>query len=324
MFKVSVVIPVYGVEKYIEKCARSLFEQTLDSIEFIFIDDCTPDNSIEILALIIDEYTNRIKDKNWKVRIERLPTNSGLPAVRRQGIQLATGEYIIHCDSDDYVDSKMYETMYTKADEQNADIVICDYYAEDGSKEIYRKSVSEKVLSIEDYKVGVITRDVHCSTFTKLIKKELYNKEILYPQDNYGEDSALVTQLIYYATKIVYLPQAFYHYRYNPTSISKKKGIDAQIKAFSQTCNNASLIEKFYKTRKKNERIDKAIMYLKCMERDRILKLTSQTKYYKMWINAFPEINLKLLFNPIVPYKIKMRHIVGLLRLYPIFDKWFH
>ena len=87
MPKVSVCIPVYGVENYIERCARSLFEQTLDDIEFIFVDDCSPDRSIEILKHVIDEYRHSFEKRNYTVRIEQMPTNSGLAAVRRHGIQ---------------------------------------------------------------------------------------------------------------------------------------------------------------------------------------------------------------------------------------------
>ena len=97
MPKVSVVIPVYGVEKYIERCARTLFEQTIDDIEYIFVNDCTKDRSIEILEQVIKDYPQR----KGQIRIENMLTNSGQAAVRRCGIELATGEYIIHCDSDD-------------------------------------------------------------------------------------------------------------------------------------------------------------------------------------------------------------------------------
>ena len=83
MPKVSVLVPVYGVEKFIERCARSLFEQTLNDMEFIFVDDCTPDRSIEILKSVIEEYRLRFAEKKYEVRIERLPTNSGLAAVRK-------------------------------------------------------------------------------------------------------------------------------------------------------------------------------------------------------------------------------------------------
>ena len=103
MPKVSIIVPVYGAEKYIERCARSLFEQTLDDIEFIFVDDCTPDRSIDILKVVIEKFRLRFGEKKYVVRIERMPMNSGQGAVRRHGIQLATGDYITFCDSDDFM-----------------------------------------------------------------------------------------------------------------------------------------------------------------------------------------------------------------------------
>ena len=125
MPKLSVIVPIYGVEKYIERCARSLFEQTLEDIEYIFIDDCTLDKSIGILKRLIEEYRTSLKEKNYSVTIEKMPKNTGLPGVRKYGIQLATGEYVIHCDSDDWVDFDMYRLMYEKAKADDADVVSC-------------------------------------------------------------------------------------------------------------------------------------------------------------------------------------------------------
>ena len=104
-YKVSVIIPVYGVEKYIERCAISLFEQTLDSIEYIFINDCTPDKSIDILKGIIAKYPKRAPH----VRILNMLRNSGQAAVRITGLKNTKGNYIAHCDSDDWVDKNFYE-----------------------------------------------------------------------------------------------------------------------------------------------------------------------------------------------------------------------
>ena len=136
MPKVSVIIPIYGVEKYIERCARSLFEQTLDDIEFIFIDDCSPDKSVEILKTILDEYKQIINTRKWAISIEKMPINSGLPAVRKYGVKMANGEYIVHCDSDDWIDSRMLNKMYQKGKEYNADIVVCDYFKSDGNNKL--------------------------------------------------------------------------------------------------------------------------------------------------------------------------------------------
>ena len=94
MPKVSVIIPVYGVEKYIERCARSLFEQTLNDIEFIFVNDYTPDNSIDILKNTLSKYPNR----KYQVRIINQPRNMGAAQARKNGILAATGEFVIQCD----------------------------------------------------------------------------------------------------------------------------------------------------------------------------------------------------------------------------------
>ena len=114
MPKVSVIIPIYGVEKYIRRCAESLFSQTLDDIEFIFIDDCSPDKSMEILYSVMDVFRSKITEKHWSIRIERMPQNCGQAYVRRYGMSLCSGDFVIHCDSDDWVDINMYKKLYEK------------------------------------------------------------------------------------------------------------------------------------------------------------------------------------------------------------------
>ena len=124
--KVSIIIAVYNCEKYIEKCVRSLFEQTLDGIEYIFVNDATPDKSIEILKSTIEDYPAR----KYQIKIINLEVNGGVSNARRVGIKKATGEYIIHTDSDDWVEKEMYERLYLIAKETDADIVGCNFIHE--------------------------------------------------------------------------------------------------------------------------------------------------------------------------------------------------
>ena len=105
--KLSIIVPMYNTEKYIERCARSLFEQTLTGIEFIFVNDCSPDRSLLILKRIIDEYV----DRSLVIRIIEHEKNMGLAVARTTGLNQAKGEYIIHCDSDDWIETDMYEVM---------------------------------------------------------------------------------------------------------------------------------------------------------------------------------------------------------------------
>ena len=96
MPKVSVIIPVYGVEKYIERCTVSLFEQTLDDMEFIFVDDCTPDRSMEILGCVIEKYRLRFAEKNYIVRTERMPPDPRVAGGWGGGYKFGCGGFLIN------------------------------------------------------------------------------------------------------------------------------------------------------------------------------------------------------------------------------------
>lgn len=245
MPKVSVIIPVYGVEKYIERCARSLFEQTLDDIEYIFVDDCSLDKSIAILENIIKEYLPRLKKEHKNVRIERLSKNCGLPNVRRYGINLATGDYIAHCDSDDWVDVHMYEEMYNKAIEEDADVVVCDFCSTDCENEQYSKGLISKER--ENVIVDVLLWRIAGCLWNKLVRRKEYtDHDLIYPTHNMGEDAALIVQILWNAKRISYLPEPFYYYYMNQTSITKYVSDDNKIRQrFLQATANVEIIEQF-------------------------------------------------------------------------------
>lgn len=245
MPKVSVIIPVYGVEKYIERCARSLFEQTLDDIEYIFVDDCSPDKSIAILENIIKEYQPRLNKEHKNVRIERLSKNCGLPNVRRYGINLATGDYIAHCDSDDWVDVHMYEEMYNKAIEEDADVVVCDFCSTDCENEQYSKGLISKER--ENVIVDVLLWRIAGCLWNKLVRRKEYtDHDLNYPTHNMGEDAALIVQILWNAKRISYLPEPFYYYYMNQTSITKDVSDDNKIRQrFLQATANVEIIEQF-------------------------------------------------------------------------------
>ena len=106
--KVSIVVPVYGVEKYIERCARSLFTQTFGDIEYIFVNDCTKDSSMQVLEFVMKDYPAR------NVRIINKEKNEGLPQARKTGVLASTGDFIMHIDSDDWVEHDIVEKLYAR------------------------------------------------------------------------------------------------------------------------------------------------------------------------------------------------------------------
>lgn len=145
--KVSIVVAIYNVAQYIEDCVRSLCRQTLDDIEIILVDDCSPDNSIELAMRVLEEFPHR----KPQVKVVRHEKNTGSKEVRKDGVAQADGEYIIHVDGDDYADERMAELMYSKAVETDADIVICDFWWYHGNSRRYIVSVPKDALSDSDF-----------------------------------------------------------------------------------------------------------------------------------------------------------------------------
>ena len=153
--KISVCIPVYGVEKYIERCARSLFEQTLlEDVEFIFVNDCTPDNSINILRSILTEYPHRIS----QTHIIEHAVNKGLSAARNSAVEAAKGKYVYHIDSDDFIEPQTLEALLQTAEMQNADIVANEliWYWSDRKKTVLPKKFKNRM----DFIYKLLTRKI--------------------------------------------------------------------------------------------------------------------------------------------------------------------
>lgn len=205
---VSVIIPVYNVSKYIERCARSLFEQSLQEIEFIFVDDASPDNSIEILSEVLSQYPSRQN----QVKIIAHDKNKGIVAARNTGMRFAQGEYIAHCDSDDWVELDMYERLYAEAKCSSADLVACDFVMEYASHSaIYgcNPSMHDKVTLLKTYIGSGWT-----VMWNKLAHRDLYYKHDVWGYEGYDfcEDYGTSVRLLYYSQcyRCVHLP--LYHY----------------------------------------------------------------------------------------------------------------
>lgn len=314
--KVSIIIPIYGVEKYIERCVDSLLQQSLDSIEFIFIDDCTLDSSIEILKEKISEYSSLIEEKLWSIRIEKMPVNSGLPAVRKYGIQLAKGEFVLHCDSDDWVDTAMCKELYEKAIQDNSDMVICDYYVSDGIEKTRKKSCFniEKSIFIKE----LLTEKVNWSAWNKLVRRSLYSEgEIAYPQYYMGEDMALMMQLVLKAERISYIPKPLYYYYLNQQSYSHLPSTEAVYKNYGYLLNNTNIVLNTFENAGLNRIYKKELLYIKWLVRKWIWKITCDTKYRDVWKTTFPDIFPSILVSPYLRFGDKVRIVLTYLHLYP-------
>ena len=216
--KISVLIPVYNVEKYVGRCILSVLNQTIqESMEIIIVNDCTPDNSMRVINEVIHSSSNTLNGKELKIINHE--TNRGIAFTKNTALNHATGEYILQIDSDDYMETDMLEKMYAKAIATDADIVGCDLWRVYMDKKVYEK---DDILKNKVELLGEVIKTQHAARWNKLIKRELLKEntiEIVEGLD-YGEDSIFMIQCFYFANKIEYIPQAFYNYvQYNDLSI---------------------------------------------------------------------------------------------------------
>lgn len=220
--KVSIIVPMFNVSIYIERCARSLFEQTFVDLEYIFVNDCSSDSTLQVLQGVIKNFperSNHIKIINHK-------SNKGVSAARNSGLEISTGQYFMQIDSDDWVERNMIAEMYEKAVNENSDIVWTDFYVEypnNSKAAIYREqNIPNKATECI---TGLLTGGLHSGLWNKLIKRSIcVEQNIRFPEEIIAcEDTAFITLYLTYAQRISYIPKAFYHYLQNPDSLTIKR-----------------------------------------------------------------------------------------------------
>lgn len=212
--KISVVVPIYNMEKLMRKCLDSIMAQTFQDYECLLIDDGSKDGS----PAICDEYAAR--DSRVKAFHKQ---NEGVSAARQYGMDNAVGEYVIHIDPDDWVEPKMLEELYKKAKEDNADMVICDFYENSYKGQIYIKqqpsSLDSKVVLKELFK------HLHGSCCNKLVRKKIFRDyNVFFPPGVCAcEDLYVIASLLKNEIKVSYINMAFYHYvRNSQDSLSRR------------------------------------------------------------------------------------------------------
>lgn len=202
--KISVIIPVYNVEPYIARCAHALMDQTLDDLELIFVDDCSPDGSSSILSRLIEEYPRR----KARTTIIRHDGNKGVAAARTTGMKAMTGEYMAHCDPDDIPTPDMYRKMYEAAKAADADIVSCTYLEVPGGKRPSGTTFSgDGLQSLQNsgYTYGL---------WDKIIRSAIIKAHDIYPYEgiNYNEDLNVIVRALCYCSKVTSIDEPLYHH----------------------------------------------------------------------------------------------------------------
>lgn len=281
--KVSVIVAIYKSERYIEECVRSLFNQTLDEIEYVFVNDATPDRSISIIEEVLNDYP--IRQSN--VTIINLNTNGGVANARQVGINHATGEYIIHCDSDDWVDNDMYERLFLYAKKTNADIVGCNFWHE--FSDIQYDFIQPYADTKEENIKRLINGRLFPSLCTSLTKRSLIvDNNLSFPCGlNMGEDLLFNLQLYLHANTISSLNWTPYHYRHTEDSSCIKRtreSIESDIAI-------AGLIEKEIKDFGLYQKYFFDIEFRKFISKLPLMNDLNNKKSYYEWLKIYPETN---------------------------------
>lgn len=215
---ISLVIPVYGVEKYIEEFARSIFSQACPSVQFVFVNDGTKDNSMTVLENLIDSQYSHLRDRIVIVNKE----NGGLPAARKTGLEHAEGDYIYHVDPDDWLSEGSFEAILEKIRQTEADLIFFNYIKEYENRSSIKKEYPYEVSQKDTYIRNMYNHRAFGTLCNKCVKRSLY-EGIFHPKYSYAEDCYLSVQLAARAESLAYLEKDIYHYRKNnPHSITRQ------------------------------------------------------------------------------------------------------
>ena len=278
MSKVSVIVPIYNVEKYLEKCINSLLSQTLEDIQIILVNDGSKDNS----GNIAKEYEKNNKDRVIYVEKE----NGGLSDARNYGLKYATGDFIAFLDSDDYIEKNAYEEMYNKAIEENVDYVECDFIWEFPNKirvdKQYPYKNKKEMLSF-----------VRVVAWNKLIKRQLITDNNLeFPKGLRYEDVEFTYKLIPFVNKFAYVNKPFIHYVQREGSIANVQN--------ERTAEIFTVLDNVIEFYKKNNIYEKYrdeleynyARYLLCSSLKRMCKIKDKIIRGKLLTESWERLNL--------------------------------
>lgn len=214
MSQVSVIVPIYNTEKYLERCLKSIIKQTMEDIEILCIDDCSPDNSVEIVKKFCDQ-DNRIKLISHK-------QNLGLGGARNTGIKEASADYISGVDSDDYIQFDMLEKLYEATNDHQVDIVACGYQkiSAEGKASFIDKSRNLAIHNT-NHNIDIFTLTTP-NFWNKLWRKSLFiDNDIMFPEHLYYEDLATTPRILSKSRKINYIEGVYYNHVVRKKSIMR-------------------------------------------------------------------------------------------------------
>ncbi len=290
--KVSVIVPVYHSEAYLERCCRSLLSQTLDDIEFLFIIDGPSKLAEQIISKVLSAYPLRQR----QVTLIKHTENRGISYSRQEGHDRASGDYLFHCDSDDWIELDALKTVYELADKEQTDLVFFDYVRHyEGSK----KEILYRYAHVEQGKISTMDASLH----NIFIRRQFVSDHGLrFPlKINWGEDLCMSFMLQVLTKKIKYLPQSLYHYYMHANSYIT----DTNESKYMQLVSCPCYIEKELVSRQLLESNLPMLMQMKFEVKEYYL-LHPKLRNVTRWLSIYPECHSSIWQYPSVPLYLKI------------------
>lgn len=281
--RVSILIPIYNVERFFARCIESIFSQTYQDIEYVFVNDHTPDGSMSVLGRMCEKYPVRANN----VKIIENANNQGIAKVRNTLLENAGGDYVLFVDSDDWIEPDMVELMANEAMSRNADVVGCDYYEDYESRSVV---VRQEYPSGHDEAMKAMTLlKIKGVLWKLLIRRDILMQNDLrfIPTIHFAEDYIFCCKLFYYSHVFASVNKPLYHYiQYNPNNYSST-AIDKRVESFARAIRE---VERFYRQEGVYEKLEKELTVRKFLIKSQYVLDNGHVNIRK-WSRLFPESN---------------------------------
>lgn len=280
--KVSILVPFYNVENYVGRCVKSLFSQTYKNIEYVFVNDKSPDKSMDVINAAIEAY--HVSEKCKMIVHEK---NLGISASRNDCLDNMTGDYFLFVDSDDYIDHEMIELMMDAALAADADVTGCGYVEEYPDRHV---EFRQKYTNNHDEMMKAITLLTLKGVLWKLlIRSDLLrkNRDLRFDlANNMGEDYLFCCQVFYYARTFAGVDRCLYHYvQYNPNNVTRTTAYNVECQAYA-----IREVERFYRQKGVLDLVASELMHRKFVAKLPLL-LDTRCLDVERWRSLFPESN---------------------------------
>lgn len=307
MMQISIITPIYKVATFIEKCAVSLLEQTYSNIEYIFVDDCSPDESVDVLQTVLETYPNR----KGAVKIVRHQYNRGVSAARNTGLDHATGDYVYFVDADDWLELDAIEKMVDAANSSSADIVAVGWYLSFSQNE--RNMPMPNYTSADLALRAMLGGQMRWNLWLYMVRRRIYTQYNFrfIEGENVGEDMYMLIRLFSRSTAIVFVEKPLYHYiRQNTASITQMSPANQMKRVLNNLSAAIHYLEHNFGDKYKLE-----IQFMKLNVKFPLL-ITLDSQSYREWQTYFPESHSFITANKVQSFRSRLLQLMASRRHY--------